>query len=432
MIIFYILIALFIAWVWVDYFQKIDIFEKEKLIYLIIAFLFGTTSVILVEPFAAIFNFIPFSSLSEEMGLSLYFALSVGLTEELSKISLFLLFYLFFKKQINEPIDYVIYICVVALGFSATENVLYFNNYGANIITSRAIYCSLGHMFDTSLIAYGIIRYLYHPSQPKKGSVALYFLAAAFVHGFYDFWLTYNNGMFSFVTTVFFLISISLFATILNNAINNSLSFTYKLGLNRKKLSNRLLYLYLIIFILEYLILSLQTDPIQILPQIIRGLIFTGIIVLFSVQRISRFRLIKEKWFELKVELPFRISFASGVPHIQMRGISFGEEQIDSHFNTYVVLHELSRRKHKIGVKHNAYIEKKLLLKDDQMYYVASINVPGASQKILIKPKEFGKVLQNGKYPIVGMYKIDQLGFYKNDNFDEKNFKFAGWAALTK
>ena len=36
MIILYSIIAIYIAWIWVDYFRLIDIFEKEDLKYLVV------------------------------------------------------------------------------------------------------------------------------------------------------------------------------------------------------------------------------------------------------------------------------------------------------------------------------------------------------------------------------------------------------------
>ena len=41
MIAFYIIIAVFIAWIWVDYYRLIDIYENEKLNYFILTFVLG-------------------------------------------------------------------------------------------------------------------------------------------------------------------------------------------------------------------------------------------------------------------------------------------------------------------------------------------------------------------------------------------------------
>jgi len=48
MILIYLLISFFIAWIWIDYFILIDIFEKEKLRTIILTFLMGCASVLIV------------------------------------------------------------------------------------------------------------------------------------------------------------------------------------------------------------------------------------------------------------------------------------------------------------------------------------------------------------------------------------------------
>ena len=96
---------------------------------------------------------------------------------------------------------------------------------------------TLGEMFCTSLIAYGIIRHNFHSKHKKPLRIAVLIILAAFLHGFYDFWQHYEQKIFFSVvfTLVYFIIMISAFATILTNTINISDDFEYgkKYGSNK-------------------------------------------------------------------------------------------------------------------------------------------------------------------------------------------------------
>jgi RsiW-degrading membrane proteinase PrsW (M82 family) len=188
MIIIYIIIAIFIAWIWVDYYRLIDIYESESLKYFILTFFLGCASVLIVIGLNRyILDKFPFELNGDFVNDFLYSVFRIGLVEEFAKTIPFLIVYFLFRKQFNEPIDYLAFICIAALGFSAAENVQYFRMHGPYIINSRAILATVGHMFDTSLIAYGIIRYKYYSKKSIIGLLAFIFLAAL-SHGFYDFW----------------------------------------------------------------------------------------------------------------------------------------------------------------------------------------------------------------------------------------------------
>ena len=226
MIILYSIIAIYIAWIWVDYYRLIDIYEMESLKYFILTFLLGCSSVLLVIGLNRYLNDSSFQLNGDFINDFVYCVFKIGVIEEFAKTVPFIIIYFLFKNQFNEPIDYLVFICISALGFSAAENIKYFYNHGPYIINSRAILSTVGHMFDTSLVAYGIIRYRYRNTPITE--ILLYFFLAALSHGFYDFWLIYD-GVSSFgwlITILYFLITISVFAVILNNALNNSTFFT--------------------------------------------------------------------------------------------------------------------------------------------------------------------------------------------------------------
>ncbi|MEM9053499.1 MAG: hypothetical protein AAGC47_15700, partial [Bacteroidota bacterium] len=60
MIFLYAFVALWISWVWVDYFRLLDIYEPESLKYVLIMFMLGCCSVFVVFGF-------------DELGISQFF-----------------------------------------------------------------------------------------------------------------------------------------------------------------------------------------------------------------------------------------------------------------------------------------------------------------------------------------------------------------------
>ena len=80
----------------------------------------------------------------------------IGVIEEFVKFVPFLII-LKFTKIINEPIDYIMYASLSALGFAFVENFNYFDDGSINIIHSRALTASIAHMVFSSLVVYGLI-----------------------------------------------------------------------------------------------------------------------------------------------------------------------------------------------------------------------------------------------------------------------------------
>ena len=153
-----ILLSLFIAWIWVDYFRLIDIYDKKDLLAIACTFILGFSFAYLVFP---INDFIMDKS-GINLGVSTwqdwwYSFIRVGMLEELVKIVPLFIILKIFPQEFNEPIDYLGFAAFSALGFSAAENILYFDNYGPFVVVGRSILATLSHMFDTCIVAYGLI-----------------------------------------------------------------------------------------------------------------------------------------------------------------------------------------------------------------------------------------------------------------------------------
>ncbi len=436
MIVLYSLIALFIAWIWVDYFLRIDIFERESLKYYIFIFLLGGVSVLVVNFMHWLTNsFWGFSLNGKFLNDFAFSVFQIGALEEFSKILPFVVFYFIFKKQLNEPVDYLAYICTAALGFSAVENVLYFYNYGPEIINGRAILSSVGHMFNTAIFAYGIILYKFKYKKNGVLIIIVAFFAASLSHGFYDFWLIYektNDGGW-IVTMLYFLITISIFATILNNSLNNSLYFTYKRVIPSNKIAIRLLTYYGVVFVLQFFIIGFVKDWGSAFGNVIGALYTMGFIVFVATVRLSRFKLIKNRWQRIKVEMPFTITpRGAGFYGLDIRGESSDESKINVFYEEYFYLKPINscRTDAKTYI---AYIDKKIFLNDETSLFRAKVFLDEELNDfdiVYISLKKCGLTITKNKNQILMVSKYDGVEEIDDFKLKIKDFKFVEWAVM--
>jgi RsiW-degrading membrane proteinase PrsW (M82 family) len=228
-LIFTAIAAIVSATMWIDYFRRIDVFEREKISHLIITLLIGCFT-----PFICLY----FYSLLHNMGFHengrfihdlIYSIVAVGLNEEFSKIIGVIVVFTIFKRQINEPIDVLIYAGVVAIGFAMIENFKYFSLYGIKVITPRTFYSSLVHIINTTLIVYGFYRAKVFNKGYRLLNTFVFSLIAVVSHGVFDYFLIESFlGYFTvFISIVVYLIGINFWIQMLNNANNYSDFFDY-------------------------------------------------------------------------------------------------------------------------------------------------------------------------------------------------------------
>jgi protease PrsW len=111
----------------------------------------------------------------------------VGLVEEGSKF-LFLRTILFHHRQFNQPFDGIVYAVMVGMGFATAENILYVFNGDAGTAIVRMFTAVPAHAVFAVIMGFFI-----GEAKVFKTSSALYsgmaLLFAAFVHGYYDYFL---------------------------------------------------------------------------------------------------------------------------------------------------------------------------------------------------------------------------------------------------
>lgn len=216
-----VLVSFGISFAWYRYLVWLDLFEKERRRYLLLTFLLSCGTTLLVFPITdLIHRYTPLVLDGTAWNDWWYSALAIGGVEETVKLLPYLIM-LRFSRQLNEPFDHVLYGCVSALGFAFMENVQYLERSGLQAFTGRAFTASVSHMFDTSIICYGIamIRVRGATWRFLRGLGLLGL--AALAHGFYDFWLLADDRPWIF-TFAFYLATLQLWVVMKNNLINIS------------------------------------------------------------------------------------------------------------------------------------------------------------------------------------------------------------------
>jgi len=244
LLIYSILIAFIISFFWFIYLNWLDIYERENKAYIFLTFVMGCLATFLVFPISGYINKLGFVLNGDPNNDFLYSFIGIGLVEEFVKLLPFLIM-LAFSKQINEPFDFILYASVSALGFAFVENVMYLQRTELTAVYARALYSSVAHMFFSSVIAYGLIRIKIVKGKFNTLQLLGLLLLAALGHGFYDFWLI-SSIRIQWITTLFFMITIHMWAIMKNNLVNLSNFYDPALKLNSHLFLYRLINLMLI------------------------------------------------------------------------------------------------------------------------------------------------------------------------------------------
>jgi len=286
--------ATLILVIWAYYLRKLDFFNQEKISVSVLALLLGMLCTFLVFPISdfitATFS-IQFSD-NALYNLIVYSWFKIGLVEELVKI-IPVIFVLTFTKEVDEPIDLIYYACLSALGFAFIENLLYFRNIGGQIFIGRAMYSAIGHMVDASFCVYGIILSKFKYKRWKWNLVIMYFLLGSLVHGLYDF-LLFQGWIIIFY--IAFLIFIQSWAIIINNCINNSKYFSYRILPQYERLKVFMAMSFSILIILSFVADGLIVGRDHAVTTYWASAFRFTLLIAFYVTGISSFDMMKGYW----------------------------------------------------------------------------------------------------------------------------------------
>ena len=245
-------------WLW--YLRKIDLFEAEKLSYLLLTLGLGMVFCILVFPvsdwlFSVRYPWHETGSLPHDV---LFYTVAVGLVEEAVKFVPFLLV-LAMTKEIDEPIDYLIYASNAALGFAFMENLEYFHRGSLDIMTMRMLLSVFGHMFFTSTAAYGVVLGMRSGSTVKRYLYPLVgYLLAAIVHGLYDALLLNGHVITAYLLQALVIFQFGIYLT---NLLNASPHFSESHADDAHALKTQIFYGFVAVLILQYFAVVMESGP---------------------------------------------------------------------------------------------------------------------------------------------------------------------------
>ena len=187
---------------------KKDKIEKEPPKLLLKLFLFGALSTVSAMILGEIFTVITLEFIYED---TLTFAIIdnfilTALIEEGGKY--FVLKKCTWKhKAFNYTFDGVIYAVCASLGFATLENILYVVGDGLSTAILRALLAVPGHVIDALYMGcyYGIAKYeeALGNTKQSKSNLKKALLVPVLIHGFYDFCLSDESGLFLIVFLVF-------------------------------------------------------------------------------------------------------------------------------------------------------------------------------------------------------------------------------------
>ena len=247
-----------ISLLWVIYIRKLDIYEQEKWRHIILVFVMSCLTIWLVFPISNMLNNFGFSLNGQPVNDFLYCFIGIGMVEELVKMIPVLIIILN-KKVINESYDYLFYASVSALGFAFIENTLYINSSEMHSVIARLLVATVAHMTFTTTIFYGVLLSRFKFIKIPNALVYLvFFILASLAHGFYDFWLINEwASQYQGLTMLFFIVSMHIWFTMLNNGLNISQFYDRTIPLRIDKIKAYLIYSLLILFMSAFLVVGL-------------------------------------------------------------------------------------------------------------------------------------------------------------------------------
>ena len=181
-----------IIWLW--FWLKEDQLHPEPKKYILLTFLVGMVTAIFVIP---IEKFI----MENTIHYSLISLILLSFTEEISKY-IFAYFTALRKKFTDEPIDAVIYMITIALGFAALENVLYLLSIfqeegiaqGILMSNMRFIGSTVLHTASSGIIGVAIALSFYKTNSIKRIYLLIGIILSVVLHTAFNFFIINSNG----------------------------------------------------------------------------------------------------------------------------------------------------------------------------------------------------------------------------------------------
>ncbi len=423
------------AMLWLGYFKRIDILEHERLWDTVIAFVIGFLTPTLALWIYYGLEISGFNFNGELVNDFFYSIFGVGLTEEISKLLGVLIAIKIINKRVNEPIDYLVFAGVVALGFSVRENFIYYNNYGAQIASGRTFISCLVHIINTSICVYGIYRFQLFNKGSKFINTIVGISVAVLSHGLFDFFLfqPFLGDFTSLLSTIVYLIGINFWIQMINNAINFSPFFNYQKIASTTRLYKTIFIWYIIVLVLEFIYGMIYFDEKRAIGQVFASIFREGLVLVIVALRASRLKINKRKYFPIKIQMPIYYTRNDdedfrffGIP-LKIRGENEKEFQFLKYMGQDIFIYDVNPQNSNDNKGKRARLLKKYFLKNDVVTYLIEIyNEDKPSDIYLLKPKTRSITYINQKYPIAA------LMLYENPTIFQKEHESLSYKELKR
>lgn len=169
--------------IWVWFFYRQDSAAREPIGRVLLTFGFGMLAVLPAARIEAPFRELLTNPPHPVVHLLLMIAL-VGVVEEVAKFSAFYLA-AYRSRELDEPVDGVIYGSIAGVGFATLENILYAVSYGMGVVPVRGVIATLAHASFSGLAGYYAARVKLLGAPRSEGVYGV--LLAAVLHGLYNF-----------------------------------------------------------------------------------------------------------------------------------------------------------------------------------------------------------------------------------------------------
>jgi len=329
-------------------------------------------------------------------------------------------------RAVNEPYDYILYASISALGFAFVENVGYIGAGELYNINARAFMATVAHMTFSSTIGYGMMLGRYREGYNKVLMFIVFFILAATMHGFYDFWLMNSWAAdYSWVTTIYFILSIHFWFIFKNNALNISNFYDSKLIIKNDRLKFYLIISLISILMLSYLFNSYTQGPLYGVINLLRGIAFFGFFILYLSFSFSRYEIIHGYL------APFNIPFNFLLPRLKSMSDFSGMPlsiMLAKRFRLSIKYEELAKDLPLEGVLVN-----RLVISGNLECYLMKldtpINVSGViNDRVVLRPKRIFRRIGDPGNILIYLMLIPS-----EETLDKTlHFKMAGWALSRK
>lgn len=200
---FYTFLAILPSLIWLLFYLRKDLHpEPKKMVFKV--FFYG-----ILSAFFALFlelnfqkKFLALTNLSS-LEITAYFILGVGFIEEISKY-LAVRFGVIPHSELDEPLDFMIYMIIAALGFAAFENFLIlFREFSFQkiadiflLILARFLGATFLHTLASGILGY-FLAISFFEFNARREIFAMGIIISSFLHGFYNLSIIGMEGAFA-------------------------------------------------------------------------------------------------------------------------------------------------------------------------------------------------------------------------------------------